>query len=75
MPAFPFRQAEEEGEPSDDPLDDRIAVWAWRLAQAHELGYRPAEAELIAADTFDLHTLRKLIEQGRDPHVALRILL
>jgi hypothetical protein len=74
---FPFGQPVPQGEddPDDEPSTDQVALWAWRLAQASELGYRPAECEQIAAADFSLHELRDLIRDGCEPLVALRILL
>jgi hypothetical protein len=75
---IPFGHAAPQGEDTpddDDPPGDQVAVWAWRLAQASELGYRPAECEQIAAADFSLHDLRILIAEGCEPLVAIRILL
>jgi hypothetical protein len=74
MPAFPQSKKPEEPLP-EDPLDDSVMVRAWRLTQAHDLGYRLAECEIISQASFDLHDLRGLIGKGADPSVALRILL
>jgi hypothetical protein len=48
----------------------------WRHEELERAGYSPEDAaELAARSDVDLHTAVRLLEQGCEPELALRILL
>jgi hypothetical protein len=58
----------------DDTEAERIVIW--RHEELERAGYPPEDAaELAARSDVDLHTAVRLLEQGCDPELALKILL
>ena len=68
-------QATESVEDEPTPNPELKAIVCWRLSQMLSLGIGQLEAEVLAESNADLGLLRRLVDQGCPPQLAVHIVL
>lgn len=58
-----------------DPPSSSERILAWRLLQFIRLGFQLEQAEALARSRVDHHRVRRMIEAGCPPEVALQIVV